>query len=1342
MSIKILNKDNISLTDYRVRKVFDNIKSNNIDIKNKSDVNSLDNLINDENIGKLSPVKGDVFYLANNTEVTYDNGYFYENISLPPVLESGDRIRFIKGNEELFLKTVTSSENIITNIEGYSCNFNFYSHLYGSFVQTVAFESDSSKIFGPVKREIVLQENPDTKEQIEVIREVVNNKQYTYTEKLYYVDEDFSKDNKKIYEVCWESASELKGKDNSSGKFVGVTLKEGWDYITKLVEDGGDGELATDNSKRNNYFFLYNDNYYRYRSVSERKDYLYNKDAKDGTSPYSHYFLPTSPNDREFALTFLESKDEKNSPSEMVLYGLGNEFNVESIDGDLLFLGFKESDISWDDSGTTAIPKDGAEPIFKLKMFTIENEEELRDDQTLQKNNFKNGVYFFKEIDLKKETLKLYNMAFEPLDVNNGFIDDDKYKIDISKLKKPFNILDSEGNLSDKTYVLDDEYAIHSVLFKDTSETSHIKKNLNDIFSYIYNPAHDAYFIESKNEVLEIVRGISNILSEVSFDSLTSSYGNLGQFLKNHADVGILTSPLINNNKNLNITIDDLVYENQNTEGNSFSGFWAFKTFKELYSNTKIVNNIIEKGTMKVLDSDTAFKLLKVNNNYYYLRITENIKYKENDISTGSPYTPVSLDLSSNGSQAQYVIDSKIYNFYEDLETPFTTKRYFYKINYSDNEVELIYIPRENNEKATFKNITLMVKNSADVYEKVSYTFKKIDDDNGIYEATSGENVFIKSLAVKLNNGNPYRNINIEEKVAYQGKIYLYIEFNQKTEKGTARKRFLTEIKQLEPDDYILFDEEKINYNILYNCFAKEIDNDYIYIVESTPTENDIINLNLNAGETKKEYYKYSRKTHSFFKDFFLKRAERPISKFLIYPRIGYRSRIDILNNQVPYFEGIREIESQYMEGLLPNVHFNYSDKSSDAYSVENNFINQEKFPTLYKHFMPSTVEDYNIGCFRKISDILFKTNEEDFSSNREIMSRGSWCCFDSRNSHIFKNELDKIIEQTLGGKFSYLNEKDIEFLLAKFSASVVSSIEIKLAKYKEELLNKLQIDFSNLEKAFIDFRRLFADIFGEVDLSLYFVNVGIIFSDLSDVVWSILTDSSSNYDRLKPGFGVYEAYQDIIERCNRLEISNISSAEEIQELEFVYLLLNFFEDNKMILNMSVNSNENKPNISDLKLIYISDEEGNIVKDNYKRKTGKLQFNTIINSTKISYVIDVFCSSENATKEVWKDTEGWNSSDSKINELLITHPSNSEDKYAIKLQIDLNMFTDNDDKDFSEYVCEGTKSTIGFDIAEKLKIFYLDCQRFRYQYAYMIYQLNKIKSSEKYMYEDYNLFIE
>ena len=40
-----------------------------------------------------------------------------------------------------------------------------------------------------------------------------------------------------------------------------------------------------------------------------------------------------------------------------------------------------------------------------------------------------------------------------------------------------------------------------------------------------------------------------------------------------------------------------------------------------------------------------------------------------------------------------------------------------------------------------------MVKNSADVYEKVSYTFKKIDDDNGIYEAESGENVFIKSLA-------------------------------------------------------------------------------------------------------------------------------------------------------------------------------------------------------------------------------------------------------------------------------------------------------------------------------------------------------------------------------------------------------------------------------------------------------------------------------------------------------------------------------------------------------------------------------------------------------------------
>ena len=79
MSIKILNKDNISLTDYRVRKVFDNIKSNNIDIKSKSDVNSIDNLINDENIGKLSPVKGEVYYyLANNTEVTYGNGYFYE----------------------------------------------------------------------------------------------------------------------------------------------------------------------------------------------------------------------------------------------------------------------------------------------------------------------------------------------------------------------------------------------------------------------------------------------------------------------------------------------------------------------------------------------------------------------------------------------------------------------------------------------------------------------------------------------------------------------------------------------------------------------------------------------------------------------------------------------------------------------------------------------------------------------------------------------------------------------------------------------------------------------------------------------------------------------------------------------------------------------------------------------------------------------------------------------------------------------------------------------------------------------------------------------------------------
>ena len=57
-------------------------------------------------------------------------------------------------------------------------------------------------------------------------------------------------------------------------------------------------------------------------------------------------------------------------------------------------------------------------------------------------------------------------------------------------------------------------------------------------------------------------------------------------------------------------------------------------------------------------------------------------------------------------------------------------------------------------------------------------------------------------------------------------------------------------------------------------ALQKEIDNDYIYIVESTPTENDIVNLNLNAGETKKEYYKYSRKTHSFFKDFFLKRAE------------------------------------------------------------------------------------------------------------------------------------------------------------------------------------------------------------------------------------------------------------------------------------------------------------------------------------------------------------------------------------------------------------------------------------------------------------------------------------
>ena len=83
-------------------------------------------------------------------------------------------------------------------------------------------------------------------------------------------------------------------------------------------------------------FFLYNDNYYRYRSVSEKgKDYLYNKEAKDGTSPYSHYFLPTSPNDREFALTFLESKDEKNSPSEMVWFG--KEFNVESR-GDLIFL--------------------------------------------------------------------------------------------------------------------------------------------------------------------------------------------------------------------------------------------------------------------------------------------------------------------------------------------------------------------------------------------------------------------------------------------------------------------------------------------------------------------------------------------------------------------------------------------------------------------------------------------------------------------------------------------------------------------------------------------------------------------------------------------------------------------------------------------------------------------------------------------------------------------------------------------------------------------------------------------------------------------------------------------
>ena len=57
---------------------------------------------------------------------------------------------------------------------------------------------------------------------------------------------------KKFMKVCWDgtfdndtkSISETNGKDISSGKFVGVTLKEGWNYITKLVEDSGDGRIS------------------------------------------------------------------------------------------------------------------------------------------------------------------------------------------------------------------------------------------------------------------------------------------------------------------------------------------------------------------------------------------------------------------------------------------------------------------------------------------------------------------------------------------------------------------------------------------------------------------------------------------------------------------------------------------------------------------------------------------------------------------------------------------------------------------------------------------------------------------------------------------------------------------------------------------------------------------------------------------------------------------------------------------------------------------------------------------------------------------------------------------
>lgn len=657
----------------------------------------------------------------------------------------------------------------------------------------------------------------------------------------------------------------------------------------------------------------------------------------------------------------------------------------------------------------------------------------------------------------------------------------------------------------------------------------------------------------------------------------------------------------------------------------NLDGFYYGITMTELL-------NVISNTNRVILGSDTEYMLCKTGSQGYFCKY-----YIEKDDQQNDVYT---LDLKDFIHDDIYTINGEAYRCFIDGEY-----KLLYNIDFTTNAISILKISEDLPD-----TVTLNVKGIYADYDLNIESSKK-------FYILSGDASIYKSFIITE------QNLLNTTKVINKNMILLF-------DRGITYNDKLLTIKLISSDDFLN----------LYLSSGTIIESEGTYLS---------FNRNLNAfieelpEGTVVNGLKYSQKSKSFHRNFFETKLSRSLSEYLIFPKLGYPSRVDIMDRLKPYFQSLIEIEKSYTNNIL------------SVYTWEE--------------------RAYTYDVFKIIKQALLKTVRVELSENRAITGSASWMSFDKQKATIFGDHKDKLIECSLNGSLSALTQGEISKLLQDFAREVVNTIESRHDEHLNNLKNSLNEATVNLGKSFIDFKTIFTDIFGDSEFGSYVVTIGGCIKDMATISWEILTNLVVDYDNLSPGYCVYDTYRRLIKELIK---KSPETVDIIKQYEFFFLLSVFFEEDTETTAIYF-----KPDNTEYSNEYRASSAYFYKKSD---TTGILKLVATFNKkTQISYYIDL--RRTNSDSDIWYEKTG---SDNRI-EMVV---EGDEKYFKLKLPNQSSM---------TNYPIETDVFMHGADISRKLESVYQDAITFRNQYKRFINSLyqDSRQSIElsKYIFNEYDI---